>query len=106
MWYTRPIKFYRRMDVVKLNITYEQDILINVFKWTPKAYLEPLHYHASLEIGYCISGAGQFYFGEKCYTVQPGDLFLVNNSELHIAQSDASNPSRYIFINFDPRILE
>lgn len=90
---------------MRLNITYENHIPINAFRWTPSRELEPLHYHSSLEIGLCVSGSGIFYFGEKRYRVAIGDIFIVNNRELHIAQSDESNPSTYIFINFDPRLL-
>ncbi|MDF2726068.1 MAG: hypothetical protein K0Q59_5746 [Paenibacillus sp.] len=90
---------------MRLNITYENNIPINAFRWTPKQNLQPLHYHSSLEIGLCISGTGIFYFGEKQYRVAVGDIFIVNNRELHIAQSDESDPSTYIFINFDPRML-
>jgi AraC-like DNA-binding protein len=90
---------------MRLNITYENHIPINAFRWTPSPELEPLHYHSSLEIGLCISGSGFFYFGEKRYRVAAGDIFIVNNRELHIAQSDECDPSTYIFINFDPRLL-
>lgn len=90
---------------MRLTITYENNIPINAFRWTPNKKLEPLHYHSSLEIGLCISGSGVFYFGEKQYRVATGDIFIVNNKELHIAKSDECNPSTYIFINFDPRLL-
>ncbi|GAA3407287.1 AraC family transcriptional regulator [Paenibacillus hodogayensis] len=90
---------------MRLNITYENNIPINAFRWTPNEKLEPLHFHSSLEIGLCISGSGIFYFGEKQYRVGVGDIFIVNNRELHIAKSDECNPSTYIFINFDPRLL-
>jgi len=90
---------------MRLNITYENHIPINAFRWTPSKKLEPLHYHSSLEIGLCISGSGFFHFGEKRYPVAAGDIFIVNNRELHIAQSDECDPSTYIFINFDPRLL-
>lgn len=50
---------------MKLNITYDHDIAINAFRWTPSNAEQPLHYHTSLEIGYCISGKGELYFGAK-----------------------------------------
>jgi AraC-like DNA-binding protein len=90
---------------MKLTITYEHNIPINAFRWTPSAAAEPLHYHSSLEIGLCVSGKGVFYFGEKQYDVSTGDIFIANNLELHIARSDECDPSTYIFVNFDPRLL-
>lgn len=90
---------------MKLHITYEHPIAINAFRWTPNHMLKPLHYHSSLEIGLCTGGSGFFYFGDKAYSVQQGDIFIVNNLEPHIAKSDADDPSTYIFINFDPGLL-
>jgi AraC-like DNA-binding protein len=83
----------------------EKDLLIYIQEWTPNAYIEPFHWHTSLEIGYCLFGSGWFYFGEKRYEVHTGDVFVVNNMERHIAQSDAQNPSRYLFVYFDPTII-
>ncbi|MGG4343034.1 helix-turn-helix domain-containing protein [Paenibacillus lautus] len=93
------------MTNLKLHIDYPHDIPIDAFQWTPETTLEPFHTHTSLEIGCCISGSGVFYFEQKCYTVRPGDIFIVNQTELHIAQSDEVDPSTFIFINFDPSIL-
>jgi AraC-like DNA-binding protein len=90
---------------LKLNIRYENPIPMNVFIWSPKPYLQPLHTHTSLEIGCCLQGAGHFYFGEKRYSVKPGDVFIVNHMEPHIAESDPSKPSVYLFLNFEPDIV-
>ncbi|AIQ16562.1 MULTISPECIES: AraC family transcriptional regulator [unclassified Paenibacillus] len=89
----------------QLNIQYEHEIPVNAFVWSPNTFMQPLHYHSSLEIGCCISGKGWFHFGENTYPVQVGDVFIVNHSELHIAWSDEEDPSTYIFLNFDPGLL-
>lgn len=90
---------------MRLEITYDHPVPLNAFAWTPRSQLQKPHAHASLEIGLCVSGAGWFYFGDKRYAVSPGDVFVVNNRELHIAQSDERDPSAYIFLNFDPNLL-
>ncbi len=90
---------------MKITVTYEHDVSINAFHWTPKTYRQPLHAHSSLEMGLCLSGTGTFYFGSKQYHVKQGDVFLVNNEELHIAQSDPDDPSHYLFLNFDSSLL-
>jgi len=90
---------------MRLHVTYDHPIPVNAFLWTPKTRLERLHVHASLEIGLCVSGEGWFHFGDKKYRAGPGDIFVVNNQEQHIAQSDPDNPSTYIFLNFDPHYL-
>ena len=93
------------MITMKLHITYDHPIPINAFEWTPATYQQTPHMHASLEIGLCLSGKGSFSFGNKRYTARSGDLFLVNQEERHVAQSHSDDPSRYLFINFDPVIL-
>lgn len=90
---------------MKLHITYDHSIPINAFEWTPATNRQSPHMHSSLEVGLCLSGKGCFFFGSKRYTASPGDLFIVNNEEHHIAQSDPDDPSRYLFINFDPALL-
>ncbi|OIB03952.1 AraC family transcriptional regulator [Paenibacillus sp. LC231] len=90
---------------MKLHIAYDHPIPINAFEWTPATYRQPPHMHASLEIGLCLTGKGYFFFGNKQYAANPGDLFLVNNEERHIAQSAPDDPSRYLFVNFDPALL-
>lgn len=93
------------IDAMKLHITYDHPIPINAFEWTPTTNRQSPHMHSSLEVGLCLSGKGYFFFGGKRYTACPGDLFIVNNEERHIAQSDPDDPSRYLFINFDPALL-
>ncbi|PYI57520.1 AraC family transcriptional regulator [Paenibacillus flagellatus] len=90
---------------MRLHIRYDHDIPVNVFRWTPSPVKQPLHVHESLEIGCCVSGRGTFYFGNKTYGVGPGDLFIVNHQEEHIAESDPDDPSVYLFVNFDPSLL-
>ncbi|ANE45174.1 AraC family transcriptional regulator [Paenibacillus swuensis] len=85
---------------------FEKDMPFLIEDWTPISMVETFHWHTPLEIGYCVSGQGWFYFGDKKYRVQPGDVFVVNNMERHIAQSDPEDPSRYLFIFFDPSIMD
>ncbi|ALS27864.1 AraC family transcriptional regulator [Paenibacillus sp. 32O-W] len=84
---------------------YDHEMPLRVDEWSPRTYVEPFHWHASLEIGLCLSGKGWFYFGDKTYEVTAGDIFVVNNLERHIAQSDAADPSNYLFVNFRPELF-
>lgn len=79
---------------------------IHLFEWSPRVHIDPFHTHDHLEIGYCLSGSGTFYFGQKAYAAQPGDVFVVNHLERHAAASDADNPSHYLFLYFDPMVIE
>ncbi|MFL1676012.1 AraC family transcriptional regulator [Paenibacillus dendritiformis] len=83
-----------------------KDRSVYIFEWSPRTHIDPFHTHDHLELGYCLSGTGTFYFGEKQYTAQPGDVFVVNNTERHAASSDPDNPSNYYFIYFDAMIIE
>ncbi|WP_244209352.1 AraC family transcriptional regulator [Paenibacillus ferrarius] len=84
----------------------EEGIPVGIIKWTPNSLLETFHWHTSFEIGYCLSGKGWFYFGDKKFSVNPGDVFIVNHMERHIAQSDPENPSQYIFVFFKKELIE
>ncbi|MFC4777117.1 helix-turn-helix domain-containing protein [Paenibacillus sp. GCM10023252] len=86
-------------------IEYEHEIAVQVHLWSPDTEAMPLHVHASLEIGCCLSGEGEFYFGSKQYPARQGDLFLVNHTEPHIARSSPNNPSTYLFLVFDAELL-
>ncbi|CAH0119301.1 HTH-type transcriptional activator RhaR [Paenibacillus sp. CECT 9249] len=81
-------------------------LLIDIFEWSPTTHIDPFHTHDHLEIGYCLSGTGTFYFGNKSYSVRQGDVFVVNNLEWHAASSHPDNPSNYLFLYFDAMIIE
>ena len=91
---------------MKVETVYEDEVPIHAVVWTPATVIEPLHWHSCFELGYCLSGKGWFYFGDKKYEVGPGDMFVVNNIERHIAQADSENPCRFIFIFFEPTVIE
>ncbi|CAN7350252.1 AraC family transcriptional regulator [Paenibacillus sp. LjRoot153] len=89
-----------------LHITYEdKELPIDIFKWTPSAEFETQHQHHSFEMGLCLSGSGQFYFGDAVYPVTPGDIFIVNILERHIAKSEINDPCEFIFLYFDSELL-
>lgn len=80
--------------------------LVFIHKHTPDTYAYAPHTHKELEIGLCLRGKGLFFFGDKTYTVNPGDVFVVNSVEPHIAQSDSNDPSEYLFVFFDQSLLQ
>lgn len=44
-----------------------------------------LHCHNCLEINYVECGTGTYIIGGKMYPMEPGDVFVINNSEHHLA---------------------
>jgi AraC-like DNA-binding protein len=90
---------------MKLKIRYDDALPINAFRWSPRERQDALHFHDSLEVGLCLEGSGTFFFSERSYPVEPGDLFVVNNLDLHIAQATPGSACRFTFLNFDTSIL-
>lgn len=64
-----------------------------------------MHWHLYFEIGLCTKGSGQFIYMNKVYPVKPGDLFISNNFENHVAISDGENSTEYLFLIFLPTFI-
>jgi len=61
---------------------------------------DTLHYHDCLEINYIISGSGTNIIEQQKHIVKPGDIFIINNLEHHLAFSEGDLNMRVIV--FDP----
>jgi AraC-like DNA-binding protein len=89
---------------------YELDnqLPIMFIEWETEYVQRPLHWHDCLEIGYCLSGTGQFLFEKKSYEVSTGDVFVINNVEKHMtyAEPNDNDVNRFLFMKFDVRLLE
>lgn len=46
---------------------------------------ETLHCHNCLELNLVEKGSGTYIIGGKLYEMEPGDIFVINNSEHHLA---------------------
>jgi AraC-like DNA-binding protein len=66
------------------------------------APLTYLHYHDSLEIGYCYKGSGIFIVDDKIIPFSKGDASIIFKNEIHIAKSNPEDPSSWHFVNLDP----
>ena len=65
-----------------------------------------MHIHSCHEIYYSISGGKQFFIGDKCYDIEPGDLFIINQYESHyLSQRDDVVHDRIVF-SIHPDFLE
>ncbi len=64
-----------------------------------------MHIHDCYEMYYSISGGKQFLIDNTCYTVDPGDLFLVNNFESHCLSRVDDNAHERIVISIHPEYL-
>jgi YesN/AraC family two-component response regulator len=65
-----------------------------------------IHVHDCYEIYYSISGGKKFLIGDKCYDVEPGNIFVISNYESHyLSQIDAAAHER-IVISIYPKFLD
>ena len=84
---------------------FEPGFPLHVFPFTVKGNRDRMHWHQYFEIGLCVEGSGQFVYMNKVYSVKPGDLFISNNFENHVAISDGENTTEYIFLIFLPTFI-
>ena len=61
-----------------------------------------LHVHDCLELGYCFSGAGVFFVGEKVLPFRAGDMVFINHTEVHLARSAPGSQSEWTWVYCDP----
>jgi AraC-like DNA-binding protein len=61
-----------------------------------------LHLHDCLEIGYCHAGSGVFVVEDKVLLFREGDLCVINDREMHRAQSARGTISEWTFVMVDP----
>ncbi len=73
--------------------------------YSPSQQLTQLHYHDSLEIGYCYEGSGVFLVDGHVLPFESGCASIIAPRALHIARSSASAPSQWRFLNLDPARL-
>lgn len=66
---------------------------------------EQLHYHNTVELGYCFNGEGVFASASGLKSFQKGSLTLFNRLAFHIASSPRESGSLWGFLFFDPERL-
>lgn len=91
----------------RFNWEYEFDpsFPIHLFPYQVMGNKDPMHWHRYHEIGLCVGGTGKFVYLNKVYPVKPGDIFISNNYESHVAISDGTQDCRYLFLIFLPSAI-
>lgn len=69
------------------------------------AHDDQMHSHDYLEVALCLEGAGQFKFGQREDPIEPGDVFLIDNSEAHVAVADPGVRLRLLLVLFLPEFI-
>lgn len=84
---------------------FEPGFPLHIFSFVVKGNRDRMHWHLYFEIGLCTKGSGQFIYMNKVYPVKPGDLFISNNFENHVAISDGEKSTEYLFLIFLPTFI-
>lgn len=84
---------------------FDSSFPIHLFPYTVIGNQDSMHWHRYHEIGLCTSGSGKFVYLNKVYPVNPGDIFISNNYESHVAISETNEETKYIFLIFLPSVI-
>lgn len=60
-----------------------------------------LHYHNTLELGYCEKGEGVCYINDKEYPFQAGDVHIAFPYQPHLAKNKEGQVSEWYWLNLD-----
>ena len=66
---------------------------------------DQMHSHDYLEVALCLEGSGRFRFGQREDPIEPGDVFLIDNSEAHVALADPGVRLRLMLVLFLPEFI-
>lgn len=65
-----------------------------------------MHIHNCCELYFSISGGAQFFIGDKCYSIEPGDVFAISHYESHYLCQKVSEPHERIVFSIHPDLLK
>lgn len=74
------------MNYVKHELPLDADFPYRIFQSNARQMY--LHSHDFLEMNYVLSGSGYYLIGEREYEIQPGDFYIINNRDHHMAVHD------------------
>ncbi|MBE6791943.1 MAG: helix-turn-helix domain-containing protein [Ruminococcaceae bacterium] len=60
-----------------------------------------VHKHDSLEVNYIVSGKGYYLYNNQKYELHPGDIYIINNHEYHMAYNEENLFLKVIVFNAD-----
>lgn len=96
-----------RIEEMIYDLSYEHPVSeFKTEKHTPATGgISLMQYHNCMELGLCYSGCGIFFVDGGMYPFSAGDVCVIMQNQIHIAQSDAENPSYWRFLNMDPMMM-
>lgn len=91
-----------RKDLAALSKEFPFDFINNVTGVRDPKHI--LHFHDCLEINYVTEGYGVNFIEDQEFDMKPGDLYIINNLEHHMAFSD-DQTLRMKIILFNPLLI-
>jgi AraC-like DNA-binding protein len=83
----------------------DPDFPLAVVDYRTDGEADRLHWHEYLEIALCLEGTGEFVFGRRSVSIEPGDVFVVDNSQPHVALPRPCGTLRLLLVLFRPELI-
>jgi len=83
----------------------DPDFPLAVLEYRTESVDDRMHWHEHLEIALCLEGTGRFVFGRRAQRIEPGDVFVVDNSQPHVALPDPGGSLRLLLVLFRPELI-
>ncbi len=77
-----------------------------IFKGNDVECFPDFHFHDYYEIYYCQGGAKQYLIEDNIYSMEPGDLFIINSFEIHKPLRDREGDYRRIIVIINPEKIK
>ncbi len=84
---------------------FESDLNL-MFKGNDVSCFPDFHFHDYYEVFYLIDGGKQFFVDDTMYSIEPGDLFIINNFEIHKPLRDPEGDYRRVVAVFSPERIK
>lgn len=94
-------------DLFKDNIVLDPAFPFCLYESTMEPYYDmnkTFHWHECLEISYVKQGKGRYYIEDKVYEIEPGNIIIINNIELHYLEVYDKKMLQPVIV-FDPSLV-
>ncbi|HEY3336693.1 MAG TPA: AraC family transcriptional regulator [Candidatus Limnocylindrales bacterium] len=81
------------------------DFPLAVLEYEVTGDADPMHWHDHFEVALVREGRGVFMFGRRALEAEAGDVFLIDNSQPHVALADRGTPLRLLLVLFRPELI-
>ena len=83
----------------------DPDFPLAVLDFRTRGDGDRMHWHEYFEIALGVEGRGEFLFGRRTQPIEPGDVFLVDDSRPHVARPEPGGSLRLLLLLFRPELI-